>query len=213
MAAAVNRSRYTTVAITLHWVIAAAILVQIGLGLWMTQAIKQPGQQTQAFEAFQLHKSIGLTVLVLSLVRLGWRLTHLAPPLPKGMKLWEKRLAQGVHWLFYGLMLALPLSGWLYVSTGWSHAFQRFFSAKTIWFDLLEIPHLPFIAELGEAARRTLGEAAIETHEALAFATLGLLALHVGAALKHTFLEGEDVLYRMAPFGRRGPRPAEGETR
>jgi len=203
MAAPVSARRYTAVAILLHWVIAAAILAQIATGVWMTDAIRQPASQAQAFETFQLHKSLGLTVLLLSLLRLGWRLTHRPPPPPADSQAWEKALAHATHWLFYGLMLAMPLTGWLYVSTGWSHAFERFFSAPTVWFGLFQVPHLPGVPSLAEDARRALGETSIEAHEVLAFTTLGLLVLHVGAVVKHFLHDGDGVLSRMAPlFGK-----------
>lgn len=208
MAAPSPLERYSAVAITLHWVIALVILAQIATGLWMTSAIHDAATQNQAFETFQLHKSLGLTVLALSLVRLAWRLTHRPPPLPANAKGWEKALAHLTHWAFYVLIIAMPLSGWLYVSTGWSHAFQRFFSAPTVVFGLFEAPHLPGVATLSEATRKSLGEATVESHEVLAYLTLALLVLHVGAVVKHLATDGAAVLHRMIPVF---PPPDVGE--
>ena len=110
--------RYTGAAIILHWVIAAAIIAMIIAGLWMTKAIDDPKSRVLAFQVFQLHKSLGLTILALSVVRLVLRLTHKVPPLPAAMAMWEKLAARGVHIAFYVIMIAMPLTGWLYVSSG-----------------------------------------------------------------------------------------------
>lgn len=203
MASSATPSRYSMVAIALHWVIAFMILGQIAVGLWMVQAIQAPATRDLAFSIFQLHKSSGFTVLALSIVRLAWRLSHASPALPEGMAPWERFVAKAVHFAFYGLMFALPLSGWAYVSTGWSASFERFFAVPTIWFGVIEIPHLPFIASLSEATRRTLGAAAIEAHELLAYGAIALVILHVGAALKHHVIDRDHVLAHMLPFMRR----------
>jgi hypothetical protein len=97
--------RYSLVSITLHWTIAALIVTQIPLGWRMSDL---PFGSAK-FELFQLHKSIGITILALSLVRLGWRLTHPAPPLPDHMGRWEKILARATHVGFYVVMIATPL--------------------------------------------------------------------------------------------------------
>ena len=103
--------RYTAVAIVLHWAIAAAVIFMLPLGFTMHE-LAEDGHASQAlFEAYQLHKSIGLTVLALTLVRLAWRLTHRPPPLPQGMPAWEAVAARATHWGFYVLTLALPLTG------------------------------------------------------------------------------------------------------
>lgn len=193
--------RYTLVAITLHWVIAAAILTQIATGLWMGDAIRDPAWRNTAFEAFQLHKSLGLTVLGLSVARLAWRLLHPPPPMPAGIRPWERTLAHLVHGAFYVLMIGMPLSGWLFASTGWSHSLQQYLSVETVWFGFLPVPHVAFIAEQDAASRKLLGEQLIALHEVLAFTTLGLLALHVGAVIKHYFEDGGAELSRMAPLG------------
>jgi len=193
--------RYTLVAITLHWVIAAAILTQIATGLWMGDAIRDPALRNTAFETFQLHKSLGLTVLVLSVARLAWRLSHAPPPMPPEVKPWERGIAHLVHGLFYVLMIGMPLTGWMFASTGWSHSLQQYLSVETVWFGFLPVPHISFIAEQDAASRKLLGEQLIELHEAMAFMTLGLLALHVGAVIKHFLEDGGAELRRMLPLG------------
>ncbi len=194
-----ERARYTAVAIVLHWAIALAILFNIGLGWWMHEAIEDRDTAARAIIAYQAHKSIGLTVLALSLVRLGWRLTHKPPPLPAAMPAWEAFAARATHWAFYGLMIALPLSGWLYVSTGWSAENDAPLVVPTLYFGLFEVPHLFGLQQASEAVRADLAEITLEAHELFVFAALGLAALHVGAALKHWLIDRDGVLPQMAP--------------
>ena len=182
-------ARYTKVAITLHWVIALSIMGLIAAGLIMTTDDLLP--KSLQFQTFQLHKSLGLTVLVLSFLRLVWRLTHTPPPLPPGMKAWEKLAANGTHWAFYVLMFALPLSGWALVSTSaWG--------LPTIWFGLFEWPHLPVLSTMEN--KEALNDVAGEAHEILAWIAITLICMHIGAALKHHVINRDDVLTRMLPF-------------
>ncbi len=190
---------YTVVAIVLHWAIALAILGMIPLGWWMGDALEDQSTQAQAIAAFQLHKSIGLTVLVLSLARLGWRLANPPPPLPEGMKAWERLAATATHWAFYFVIIAIPLTGWLYVSTGWSAHDDRPLEVPTLYFGLFQVPHLFGLANLTEGARAALAEVLNFSHGKLAWGAIGLAALHVGAALKHHVLDKDDVLTRMVP--------------
>src|SRR5512145_671048 len=99
--ACIRHSRYSAVAIVLHWTIAAAILAQLATGLWMVRAIRSAGSQALAFHAYQWHKSLGLTVLALSLLRLCWRLANPPPPLPATMTKIERTAAKTIHGLFY----------------------------------------------------------------------------------------------------------------
>lgn len=200
--------RYTSVAIVLHWAIAASILFMIPLGFTMHE-LAEDGVATQGlFEAYQLHKSIGLTVLVLTLVRLAWRLTHRPPPLPAGMPAWERLAARATHWAFYVLTLALPLTGWLYVSAGWSIHDDQPLPVATRWFGLFEVPHLFGLQNLAPDSREDAAEAALTAHAYLAFAAIGLAALHVVAALKHHFFDRDETLAHMVP-GVRAPNATE----
>ena len=192
--------RYTSVAIVLHWAIAFALLFNIVLGFWMHITAEHGGANQAVFEAFQLHKSVGLTVLALSLARLAWRFTHRPPPLPEGMPGWERFAAKATHWAFYALMIALPLSGWLYVSAGWSHEQERAFNVPTIYFGLFQVPHLFGIAEQSEATRAGVAEGAFTAHYVFAYAAIALFVLHVGAALKHQFVNRDETLAHMVPF-------------
>jgi len=190
--------RYNVVAITLHWVIAAALLANLGLGLWMSWAIDSPTAQARAVGAFQLHKSLGLSVLVLSLLRLAWRFLYPPPPLPAQTTRWERALAAVTHWLFYGLMIGLPLSGWLYVSAQWRG--DAPFNIPTLWFGVFEVPHLFDLGDAGRALRAQAAAVAFNIHGAMALALVILLALHVGAALKHHVIQRDGVLARMLPW-------------
>jgi cytochrome b561/polyisoprenoid-binding protein YceI len=195
-------ARYSSVAIALHWLTALAILAMIPMGWWMSEAITDPDNQATAYRVFQLHKSIGLTILGLTVLRIGWRLTHRAPPLPEGMKGWEAFLARATQFAFYGLLLALPLTGWLYVSTGWAAGLDRALNVATSWFGLLSVPHLPGIPDLATEARRALAFQAMSAHGLMAWGAVILVGLHAGAALKHHFIDRDDVLRDMLP-GRR----------
>jgi cytochrome b561 len=184
-------SRYSTVAIGLHWLMALMIVGLFAAGIWMHEAIHVPATKAQAFEVYQLHKSGGLTVLMLTLLRIVWRLTHKPPALPVQMKGWERLLARASHIGFYGLMLAIPLSGWAMVSASK-------FGLPTIYFGLFEWPHIGALASLDNKA--PVEDLFKEAHEILAFCAIALLALHIVAALKHHFFDKDDVLTRMLPF-------------
>jgi cytochrome b561 len=183
--------RYHTVAIFLHWTIAAAIVAQLAIGLWMVRAIRVAGSQAVAFHAYQWHKSLGLAILALSLVRLCWRLANPPPPLPATMTRIQRTAAKTMHWLFYVLMLGTPLIGWLMVSASP-------LGLPTMVFGLFEWPHIAWLAGLGGSV-----EAAFKTaHRAMGYGFIVLLALHVAAALKHHLSDRDDVLARMLPLVR-----------
>lgn len=188
-----NERRYGAVSIGLHWAIAALILVQIGLGWWMNEGLPDHSPAQASVEA--VHISVGLTLLLLVLARIGVRLSHPAPAPPPGTPRWERVLARSTHIVFYLLMLALPLSGWAMVSAG-AHPIS-------VWG--LPWPHLPGSGVLADPAHRTLRRSLHLAHtNILIWIVLTNLALHVAGALKHQF-DGRPVLWRMLPFAR--PRP------
>lgn len=205
-------SRYTPVAIGLHWAIAVAIIAMIPMGWWMSDAINEAGNQALAYRVFQIHKSVGFLILALTALRLVWRLTHRTPGMPAEMKTWERFAARATHAAFYGLMLALPLTGWLYVSTGWAVATDAPLAVATSWFGLFTVPHLPFIGEAAAGLRRAVAYQAMGAHGLMAWGAVVLIALHVGAALKHQFINHDGVLAHMIPVlkhgeGRIAPEP------
>lgn len=193
-------SHYSRIAILLHWLIAVSVLAMIPMGLWMTAAIDQPDKQALAYRIFQIHKSIGFLILALTIFRIFWRLTHRAPSMPQAMKGWETFAARVTHIAFYMLLLALPLTGWLYVSTGWTIAYDKALEVATSWFGLFGIPHVPGVAGLDADTRRVIAFQAMGVHSTLSWGAVVLIALHIGAALKHHFINRDGVLVQMMPF-------------
>ena len=187
-----RRTRYSAVAIALHWLIAAAIVVQLASGLWMVRAIRSVGSQALAFHAYQWHKSLGLVILALSLMRLCWRLANPPPPFPVVMTRIERAAAKTTHVSFYVLTLGMPLVGWAMVSASP-------LGFPTMVFGLFEWPHIGWVAGLGGGVEAAFKSA----HRAMGYALIGLLALHVAAALKHHLFDRDDVLARMLPMLRR----------
>lgn len=179
--------RYTRVAIALHWASALGILALIGLGLVMTGTGIAPMTR---FQLYQWHKSVGLTVLLLTLARLAWRATHRPPPLPAGMPATERRAAGAAHGLLYFLLMALPLSGWALVSASP-------YDIPTVLYGRVPWPHLPGFAGLADRAG---AEAVLKTlHHRAAWVLIALLLLHVGAALRHHLVLRDATLRRMLP--------------
>jgi cytochrome b561 len=189
------------VAILLHWASALAVLVLIGLGLTMTHAALAPLRQ---FQLYQWHKSVGVTVLALTVLRLLWRLTHRAPPHPAGMPARERRAAAAAHHLLYLLLVGLPLTGWAVVSLSP-------FNIPTVLYGLVPWPHLPLAAHVPDPAA---AEGLLKQVHALgAWFLAALLAVHVAAALRHHFLLRDDVLRRMLPGRRPSTAPIVEPTR
>jgi cytochrome b561 len=181
--------RYGSVAMGLHWLIAGFVIVNLGLGLYMADL---PKTDPYRFMLFQTHKSIGLTVLVLSLLRLGWRLVNPVPPLPRGMGTLMRFAARGTHILLYILIVAIPLAGWALVSSSP-------LGLPTPYFGLFPWPNIPFLADLPRAAKmQNLGLFA-EAHVLLAWSAIVLIVLHVAGALYHQVLRRDDVMKRMLP--------------
>ena len=184
---------YTTVAIILHWLIAAAIIFQIILGWRMGDGPK--GATTYAI--FQLHKSIGITILLLSLGRLAWRLFNKPPPHPTGQPRWETIASQVVHVAFYVIMIGLPVTGWIIVSTSK-------LTIPTVLYGAIPWPHLPFLPELAAGPKHLWHEIGEVGHGLLVKTTYLLLALHLGAVAKHQILDRDEVLGHMAPGAKPG---------
>ena len=186
--APVGRNRYATGAILLHWIIALAIVTQVSLA-WRFGDDHSP----TAFALTQLHKSIGFTILLLSLIRLGWRLVNPPPPEPPGLATWEKVASQVVHWAFYAIMIGMPLTGWIMVSASKTQI-------PTLLYWVIPWPNIPGIGGLAPADKHMWNTFGHQSHELLAYGFYGLFVLHVGGALKHQFFDRSvPILPRMAP--------------
>jgi cytochrome b561 len=192
--------RYSKVAIVLHWLIAASLIGLILVGWWMGEAINEPETRDAAYAAFQLHKAFGVTVLVLSLARLVWRLMNPPPPMSTAQPTWERFAAKATHAAFYALSIGIPIAGLVYVSAAWNVEADKPFAVATSYFGLFTIPHLPFIEHLAPEARRAIAHMSINAHGKMAWGVIILLGLHAGAALKHHVVDRDDVLAGMVPF-------------
>lgn len=171
--------RYGLIAQLLHWAVVAGIALQY---LWAWRMDEADSMRAEYALVVQ-HKSIGMTILALVLVRLAWRLCNRPPALPAAMPFWEKGAAGLTHWLLYALILIQPLSGWMYTSAeGYGAEF----------FGLVDIPgFVPVNDDLADVME--------DTHETIAIALPVVIGLHVAAALKHHFIDRDDVLRRMLP--------------
>jgi cytochrome b561 len=179
--------RYNRVAIALHWLIAGFIIALVPVGLLMEDLPKaiQP-------LVFQMHKTFGLMVLFLSLARIGWRVMNPPPPLPATMKPFEKLAAHGLHLIFYVLIIAIPLSGWMMVSASPKNI-------PTMFLTLFQWPHIWFLAQMAVEQKKAIIGDLHEVHELLAFGTIGLMVLHIAAGLKHQYMDKDNEMARMMP--------------
>jgi cytochrome b561 len=171
--------RYTPAAIALHWLVAILILANLALGLYTVDMPLSP----QKLRNFSFHKWIGVTVFLLAAARLVWRLGHPAPALPAAMPPWERNAAHATHVLLYVLFFAAPLTGWL------SSSAQGF---QTVYLGVVPIPDLL-------SKDKGLADALKLTHRSINYTMAGVIVLHVAAALKHHFVDRDDVLRRMLP--------------
>ncbi len=175
-----TETRYGAVAQTVHWLMAFMLVGSFSLGFYMHEMAVSPLR----LKLFSYHKWLGVLVFALVVLRLVWRWTHRPPPLPAHMPHWEKRAAEITHRLLYLFLFAAPLSGWLMSS---AKGFQ------TVLFGVLPIPDLL-------SKNPPLGAALSEVHETLIWMLLSVAGLHAAAALKHHFIDRDDVLVRMTPF-------------
>ena len=163
----------------LHWLVAMLVLVQIALGwaavTWRLSPMK--------LDLFVWHKSTGMLILLLMLLRLAWRSANVAPSLPVGMPALERGAAHASHFLLYLLLFLTPLTGWI-VNSAANIPFRMFWS-------------IPMPAIVGPD--KAVAEAAARGHLALFIVLTLLLVLHIGAALRHHFVKRNDVLARMLP--------------
>jgi len=172
--------RYTLPAIALHWLMALMIIGAFAMGLVMTDI---PGITPTKLKYYSWHKWAGVTILLLALVRLGWRIGHAPPPYPDTMPMWQQRAANLLHRLLYVLILAVPLSGYFYtLASGF----------PVVWFGVVELPVL-----IGPDPE--LKPILKSLHFWLNMTLAACVLAHIGAALKHQFVDRDGVLRRMWP--------------
>ena len=192
MTASAPAARYTGVAMLLHWTVALLIGLNLVL-VWF--ADKWPEGWVRP--AIDLHKSVGITVFGLVLLRVLWRAGHRPPAMPSGYPRLERRAAHLAHYALYGLILAIPFSGWLHDSA-WkdapTHPLRLFYAVP--------FPRLGALEQLPTAAKAHAHDVWFTVHVWLAYALYALFVAHVAGALKHQWLDREPELQRMWPGAR-----------
>jgi cytochrome b561 len=176
-------TRYTPTAIALHWLVALLIIANLAFGFYVVGLEVSPAK----LRYFSWHKWTGVTIFLLAAARLLWRLGHPAPALPTGMPAWERNAAHASHIALYVLFFAAPLSGWLFSSAA---GFQ------TVYFGVLPIPDLL-------QKNKELADVLKTSHHWIVFALATVVVIHAAAALKHHFIDRDDVLVRMLPQSRK----------
>lgn len=169
---------YSPVARAFHWVTAALVLTSIPIGITM---VNVPNLGATGDTLFHLHRSMGATVLLITVLRLIYRLRHAAPPLPAGMPAWQQTLAHGTHWVLYTFLIVQPILGWIATSA---------YRAPTLYFWLFELP--PIWKE-----DRAFSEAMFRVHMAFGVIITLVVCIHIAAAFYHHFILKDRVLTGM----------------
>jgi cytochrome b561 len=177
-----KRNRYSTGAMIFHWIIAIA-----GIVTWRIVETAEHASDVDKGYWMDHHKALGITILVLTIGRLIWRLSHPVPPLASTVAKWQKILARSVHIIFYVMLIGLPIGGWLATS---------YYGGNINMWDLFTVPGLPvgFDEEMGKSI--------IGLHKTGGEILIYLIGLHILGALKHTFWDEDGTLFKMLPFGR-----------
>jgi cytochrome b561 len=170
--------RYHPVSIALHWLLALMILGSLAVGFYMTDLPLSPTR----LKLYNWHKWAGITILVLSALRLLWRLNH-RPPAELPTPAWQSRAARGAHRALYVLFFAVPLAGWAYSSSA---------GFPVVLFGVLPLPDWVPVD-------RPLSDTLKQLHHLLAYALTAIVGLHVAGALKHHFIDRDALLQRMLP--------------
>jgi len=179
--------RFGSAAMALHWLIALNVIGLLAVGKFMTG---EGLDLSTKFQLYQLHKSFGVLVFVLMIARLCWRWTQIIPAYPETMRPWEKTGAHISHWGFYVLLIVMPLTGWALVSAAT-------FKVPTLLFGTIPLPHLTFLENTADP--KATEEWVQWIHTTLGWVIIGIVVVHVGAALKHHFIDRDTVLTRMLP--------------
>jgi len=187
----VELQRYTKVAIWLHWLIAVGLIVNVALAWIWPLGDAHPAIGDYVRPMINSHKSIGITILGLGVLRLLWRIGHKPPPYPATYKPWETTLSHVVHWGLYFVILAMPITGWV-MDSAWDKAADN----PNLYFGTFEWPRLGFIMNMPPATREWVHSTFGEAHELIAKLVYLLVALHIAGAIKHQ-VEGHRGLRRM----------------
>ena len=180
-------SRYTPVAMVLHWLVALLIAMNVAL-IWSVNYLPDSWVRP----AIDTHKSAGVTILGLAVMRVLWRFANPPPPLPASYPRWERISARGVHVALLLLLFGLPLSGWTQ-DLAWKNAA----SFPMQWFYLFPWPRISFVLSLEPQTKEIVYAIAGRTHVLLSYALYALFLLHVGGALKHQLIDRKPELQRM----------------
>jgi cytochrome b561 len=173
-------AEYSRAAVGLHWIAAALIIGNLAFGLYMVDLPLTPAK----LKYYSWHKWAGVTIFLVSALRLLWRLTHPSPALPSSMPAWQRTAANASHHALYLLFFAAPLSGWLFSSAA---------GFPTVYFGVLPIPDLL-------AKNKELADILKLVHRSLNYALVALVVMHIAAAIKHHVVDRDDVLARMLPL-------------
>ncbi len=189
MAAHAPAARYTSTAMLFHWLVAFGIAANFVI-VWVVDSLPKSADRPMV----DLHKSIGLTVLGLAIMRVLWRYANPPPAMPRYYAPWERRLAHGVHYVLYALIFLLPITGWIHDSA-WKNADTNPLNLYWVipWF------RIGFIKSRDPATKQHIHDLFFAIHSALGTALLAFFALHVLGALKHQWLDREPELQRMLP--------------
>ena len=192
--------RYGMVAMTFHWLIAALIILNVVLGVYFVQFLDR--QDPARGAVVNLHESVGLTVLVLSLLRLGWRLMNPIPKLPADFSRRKRILARGTHYALYTLMILVPFVGWELASIP---------PRPLMLYGAIPWPKIFYIADLSADAKKMAAGIIAPSHIILAFLLLALAIGHLSAALFYHYMIRKDrILQRMVPGTDVSPQGIEG---
>ena len=170
---------YTRTAIALHWLVAVLILGAFALGLYMVELKLSPTK----LKLYSWHKWLGVTIWMIAVVRLVWRLTHRPPPLP-ALPAWQRIAASTTHVLLYVLVLAIPISGWLFSSAS---------GFPVVYFGVLPLPDV-----VGKD--KELAKLLQSVHATLNYTLMAIIVVHAAAAIKHHFVDRDVVFHRMLPL-------------
>ncbi|HEY2976932.1 MAG TPA: cytochrome b [Burkholderiaceae bacterium] len=177
-----TEQRYGAVALALHWLMAAVLVALLAMGLYMA-SLPDVGFDTRKIVLILYHKQLGLVALMLAALRLAWRVGSVLPSLVRTLPEWQKVIARFVHLSFYGLMFALPITGWLMSS------------AAGIPVPLFGLFDLPDLVPYSDRSFQAL----VAIHKWLGYALIACIAVHVGAALRHHFVLKDETLRKMWP--------------